>query len=139
MGTSYSTANLAIWNSTFQDNKARADGGAVFVGDRSYGRLTFCRFLQNNATRNGGAFIVNGQGALEVSASLIVDNHAGAAGGALRVEGDSSATINSSCLLGNTAPLGGAVSIEAGVIKQMKALLFSASVFGPQRYKLNIC
>jgi predicted outer membrane repeat protein len=102
----------------FSENKATANGGAIFASGSSallsLG-FDFCVFFDNKATANGGAIFASGSSTLLSFGCDFFDNKATANGGAIFASGSSTLLSFEYSLLGdNLANNGGAVYIADG-------------------------
>ncbi len=113
---------LAISLTTFQNNQAAWNGGAIAnVSSVGAGIITLAVsqsiFQGNHATTTFGGGAISNNGAqytlLNVSESLFNDNTTGGTGGAI-YQGGGTATVINSTLTGNTAVQGGAVINSMG-------------------------
>jgi predicted outer membrane repeat protein len=97
---------VSITGSTFEDNSADEEGGAILnAGELGCGETSF---VSNNAVLKGGGIANSGN--LEVVGCNLERNEAGAAGGG--IQNLSSAEIRVSDFTANTAEQGGAIQTE---------------------------
>jgi predicted outer membrane repeat protein len=103
-------ASLIVSDSTFTDNEANDEAGALRQKDAGTTTVTNSHFLGNVAVNGGGGAIeINGTGLLTVIGSTFTDNDASSQGGAIEASlGD--AVIRTSSFIDNTSRSdGGAV------------------------------
>ncbi|MCA9979842.1 MAG: right-handed parallel beta-helix repeat-containing protein, partial [Anaerolineales bacterium] len=105
-----STTTVTVTNSTFRDNYASADGGAI----EGFGYLAVrdSKFMNNTANSNGGAIALNVSDPeqLRLQRVYFTGNVASTGyGGALWVHGVGTAVVSNSTFETNTAPAGGAI------------------------------
>lgn len=112
-----SPALSGISGSTFRNNSATADGGAVFKQD--FVRLIDCTIQDNTANRGGGVFTLFGDpGFAPDSLLLITNNRAATAGGGVYcgypdIPGPWYGSLTRSTVSRNEAPLGAGVYAAA--------------------------
>lgn len=105
---------LTLSNSTFIENDALSDGGALELCDNEAVTVTGSRFVGNTSEDSGGAIQVDCDTAnLTIESNKFERNTAGDQGGAIRVQwGSSEISITSNTFTGNSAEQGGAVSVN---------------------------
>ena len=111
----WAASNGHILRSTFENNHAGNDGGAVLVGgDAQEGSIINSTFKNNIAGRDGGAVDWNAAGG-NITNSEFTENAAGRDGGAIYVGAEGATTyIVDSTFVGNNATQdGGAVNWES--------------------------
>ena len=97
---------LAVTNSRFDSNSARAFGGAI-AGLGGTTTITSSSFSNNSSEYMAGAVYTGNLGRLTVTSSTLSSNSADNYGGAIAVSGHM--TLNSSKLNNNSSPKGGAI------------------------------
>ena len=117
--------DINVQDSTFQNNHASGNGGAIFV---EAGTLSFegaWSMSENDAGGNGGALAIVGTGngsflaTKGPGASLISNNHAGGSGGAVYLENTSTLELHATQgpmleIQSNTADLDGGAAFAGG-------------------------
>ena len=108
---------LTLSNSTFIENDALSDGGALELCDNEAVTVTGSRFVGNTSEDSGGAIQVDCDTMnLTIESNKFERNTAGDQGGAIRVQwGSSELSITSNTFTGNSAEQGGAVSVNDDV------------------------
>lgn len=96
---------LIINNSTFTNNTADGDGGAI-ISKKSV-TITNSTFTNNNAYK-GGAIMMSNEGILEIHNSIFINNTA-SHGGAIYTTNPSNKIINSTFTYNNASTSGGAI------------------------------
>ena len=107
---------LTIANSTFEDNNAQQNGGAIYISGSNI-KINGSRFVNNTARLQGGAVYIVSTSTTTDSTSTIEDsefisNHASIGGGAIYAP--ASVQISNSAFIGNTAHLRGGGAIYTG-------------------------
>jgi predicted outer membrane repeat protein len=107
---------LTVSNSTFIENHAVDDGGALELCNNEAVTVTGSRFVGNSSGSSGGAIQVNCDTAnLTIESNQFQRNTTVGQGGAIRVQtGVSGTSITRNTFTGNSAEQGGAVSINDG-------------------------
>jgi predicted outer membrane repeat protein len=129
---------LTVSNSTFIENHAVDDGGALELCNNEAVTVTGSRFVGNSSGSSGGAIQVNCDTAnLTIESNQFQRNTTVGQGGAIRVQtGMSGTSITRNTFTGNSAEQGGAVSINDG---EVDSYLWSISknTFTKNRATLN--
>jgi predicted outer membrane repeat protein len=129
---------LTVSNSTFIENHAVDDGGALELCNNEAVAVTGSRFVGNSSESSGGAIQVNCDTAnLTIESNQFQRNTTVGQGGAIRVQtGVSGTSITRNTFTGNSAEQGGAVSINDG---EVDSYLWSISrnTFTKNRATLN--
>ena len=129
---------LTLSDSTFIENHAVEDGGALELCNNEAVTVTGSRFVGNSSESSGGAIQVNCDTAnLTIESNQFQRNTALGQGGAIRVQtGMSGTSITRNTFTGNSAEQGGAVSINDG---EVDSYLWSISrnTFTKNRATLN--
>jgi predicted outer membrane repeat protein len=109
---------LTLSDSTFIENHAVDDGGALELCNNEAVTVTGSRFVGNSSESSGGAIQVNCDTAnLTIESNQFQRNTALEQGGAIRVQtGVSGTSITRNTFTGNSAEQGGAVSINDGEV-----------------------
>lgn len=109
---------LTVSNSTFIENHAVDDGGALELCNNEAVTVTGSRFVGNSSESSGGAIQVNCDTAnLTIESNQFQRNTTVGQGGAIRVQtGVSGTSITRNTFTGNSAEQGGAVSINDGEV-----------------------
>ena len=102
-----SSARSRIANSSFVNNEAADEGGAIDTGNTGAVDISNSTFINNKARNRGGAVSKNHGGRLTITNSSFYRNHA-KYGGALSNQGGDT-TITHVTMLDNTAKHGGAI------------------------------
>ena len=107
---------LTLSDSTFIENHAVDDGGALELCNNEAVTVTGSRFVGNSSESSGGAIQVNCDTAnLTIESNQFQRNTTVGQGGAIRVQtGVSGTSITRNTFIGNSAEQGGAVSINDG-------------------------
>ena len=107
---------LTLSDSTFIENHAVDDGGALELCNNVAVTVTGSRFVGNSSESSGGAIQVNCETAnLTIESNQFQRNTTVGQGGAIRVQtGVSGTSITRNTFTGNSAAQGGAVSINDG-------------------------
>lgn len=107
---------LTVSNSTFIENHALDDGGALELCNNVAVTVTGSRFVGNTSVDSGGAIQQNCEiSILTIESNKFQGNTALGQGGAIRVQtGTSGTSITRNTFTGNSAEQGGAVSINDG-------------------------
>lgn len=105
------TANIT--NSTFADNAAKYNAGALRVSKEADVTVTDCTFKNNSATTVGGAINCDG-GKLTVVDSVFENNTSIGTSGAINLTNGAVATVEGSTITGNksTADAAGAIKVN---------------------------
>ncbi len=129
---------LTLSDSTFIENHAVDDGGALELCRNEAVTVTGSRFVGNSSGSSGGAIQVNCDTAnLTIESNQFQRNTTVGQGGAIRVQtGMSGTSITRNTFTGNSAEQGGAVSINDG---EVDSYLWSISrnTFTKNRATLN--
>ena len=109
---------LTLSDSTFIDNHAVDEGGALELCNNEAVTVTGSRFVGNTSENSGGAIQQNCEtGNLTIELNQFQRNTAVDQGGAIRVQtGASGTSITRNTFTGNSAEQGGAVSINDGEV-----------------------
>ena len=109
---------LTLSDSTFIENHAVDDGGALELCNNEAVTVTGSRFVGNSSESSGGAIQVNCDTAnLTIESNQFQRNTTVGQGGAIRVQtGVSGTSITRNTFTGNSAEQGGAVSINDGEV-----------------------
>ena len=107
---------LVIVNSTFEDNNARQNGGAIYVSGTNI-KMNGSRFINNTAQSQGGAVYIAStrsttRGVSMIEGSEFISNHARIGGGAIYAP--ASIQVSNSAFINNTARLRGGGAIYTG-------------------------
>ncbi|KZX10436.1 transglutaminase domain-containing protein [Methanobrevibacter curvatus] len=119
------TTNLTITDSTFTNNFALNDGGAISIANGTGTKIINCKFI-NNSANMGGAIRISDSEAT-ISDSLFNQNNASNVGIIFILNG--SATILNSNFTSNKANNGGAVGIYNRTINDNKIIILKNLVF----------
>ena len=137
-GAISASPNLSVTATTFQDNRAVSNGGAIHLGDGAM-VIDDSSFVSNNAAvdadpdTSGSGGAIFGEGTLAISNSTIRQNQAESAGGAIAFTG--TVGIRTSSVTTNTAPTGGgihqfgALSITNSAISGNSATISGGGIF----------
>ena len=129
---------LTLSDSTFIENHAVDEGGALELCNNEAVTVTGSRFVGNTSENSGGAIQQNCEtGNLTIESNKFQRNTAEDQGGAIRVQtGMSGTSITRNTFTGNSAEQGGAVSINDG---EVDSYLWSISrnTFTKNRATLN--
>ena len=106
-GAIYHDGEASIEDCMFTSNTASENGGAIVVRSNSDSTIVVSTFRENVATEDGGAIYTNGETA--ISQSNFIGNSAGDEGGAIRSREDTNVGVDSSVFLENAAEDGGAI------------------------------
>jgi predicted outer membrane repeat protein len=109
---------LTLSDSTFIENHAVDEGGALELCNNEAVTVTGSRFVGNTSENSGGAIQQNCEtGNLTIESNKFERNTAGDQGGAIRVQtGASGTSITRNTFTRNSAEQGGAVSINDGEV-----------------------
>jgi len=122
-GGIYCRSSSVIVNCDIRSNRARSDGGGIFLG---YGDSVFsgCVVVDNEARFGGGAGICVWYAKGVLSHCVVAENRSRDIGGAILLKG-SELTIRNSTIAGNTAgDRGGAVFFSTGKLSLANAILW---------------
>jgi predicted outer membrane repeat protein len=114
-------ADLQVERSTFSDNQAASDGGAIWHSGASL-TVTGGRWHGNVAPGDGGAIYTSG--ALVATNATFDGNVAGDDGGGIYAGGE--VTLTQSALIGNDATLGGGVYAVGAVYVERSTIVDNA-------------
>jgi predicted outer membrane repeat protein len=104
---------LTLSDSTFIENHAVDDGGALELYNNEAVTVTGSRFVGNTSGSSGGAIYAASIESLTIGSNQFQRNTAAGQGGAIRVQwGTSGTSITRNTFSGNSAEQGGAVSIN---------------------------
>lgn len=129
-GAISANGELIVLDSTFENNRADDDGGAIYVFNNAPVRIERSTFTSNDAVEDGGAVYVqtsdgDSDNVVDVIDSTFTDNTAGDfegfgyAGGAIFSDVDDELTIEGSTFLRNDASaFGGAVYGNSVIVEQ---------------------
>ncbi len=95
-------ADLTLTSSTFEDNVAMLNGGALWVLSGQTTRIANCTFYRNLAGSLGGAIDANG-GSAYLTGLTLAENHANLFGAGIRVVPIHDVWLKNSILVDNTA------------------------------------
>ena len=104
-----------VVNSLFRNNMAKSiSGGAVYVGNNSYGTAVDCSF-ENNTAKSGGAFDADYTSGVVINCTFADNKATGSSGGAVNFEHGASGEVFNSIFINNQATTsrtgtGGAIS-----------------------------
>ena len=105
---SQSNGALTLVATTFNNNRVKLDGGAVYL-NRSCVTIRECEFSYNEADRNGGAIASNASSSVTPSSSRFISNSSTTDGGELN-------TINRATLIENSIFMNNTAQGSGGVI-----------------------
>ena len=112
-GAFHSNAEVVVSDSTFLNNHAAQDGGAVQLEEFA-STVQRCELFRNSAETNGGAIYVSKGGSALIADSRFGDN-AAEFGGAVGSDGMAVNLINSVCAANHAVQQGGAVRVDYGL------------------------
>ena len=110
----YCCAPVTVTGSSFEENVAQKEGGALYAAGQSDVTVLNCAFARNKGITGGGAIYVEADAAVKNTGAIFVENSATAEGngGAVHVKG-TYADANS-VYTGNTGKNGGAIAVLGG-------------------------
>jgi predicted outer membrane repeat protein len=120
---SYHGGTLTVTNGTFSGNRAINGSGGAIENDDSTQTITNSTFSGNSAN-NGGAIFSDGT--LTVINSTFVDNSASAGGGGGGISNQGALTLTNSTFSGNSAGVGGGI-YHGGGSESLKGVVLAAS------------
>lgn len=110
------SGSLTISGSLFEFSLAFSTGGAVSYNGSMNVTLTDCRFISNTTISvGGGCFVATGAGNFNISGSQFTDNFASSQGGGVFHSGGGGMAVENSEFVGNTA----ATSIGGGIFSSL--------------------
>ncbi len=142
---SFRPVYIEVNDSSFVENSARFDGGAIYMNGGGFARIRNSSFVKNKAADWGGA-IASMSGGLAISNSSFIDNSAARRGGALWLDGAGYsgnvpvARLTHVTMLDNHARTGMAIWIAPIDSKEdMTLRLRNSIIAGPARETLVQC
>ncbi len=115
---------VEVTDSTFIDNVAPGEGGAVYLDNSGSVAITDT-FVGNNLSGAGGGGIENAATQVTLTRVLVAGNHATFDGGGIESQGSGVLTIVESTVRGNTAENGGGFANAADGTTHIERSLFS--------------
>ncbi len=112
-GAIYNGGTLTLDRVTLRDNSAEKDGGALYNATNSFANITNSTFKNNIASDDGGA--IANHGSMTIDNSTLSNNLSEgqsspvSGGGAILNTSEANLTISNSTLSGNRAKVGGAI------------------------------
>ena len=114
----FSSSNVNINHSTFDNNTARFGGAIMNNGEMTIANST----IQNNTANRGGGINASGSSTTLVNSTIsnnTAGNNLGTAGGGIDIGGDSAVfTIDNSTISGNAASVGGGIGVNLPAVRR---------------------